>query len=232
MTITAGPSPLDNLLKAVKSEMKMDKDDEKESKSKAEETSSALFECEPPSKNPPPLFDESSLHALSTSNKHDSNPVKYPLSNTQILSLQTDGYLVIDNYIKDNELIQQVQTEIDTMRQAGKMKRAGLRRFNTENDKQNIEITGSGCREINGVYGCYKKCKDLAIVQLLSTHFKALCDVCYVKNHEYGIARIETTEKLSLFVSSKCCWIVFKYTNAMHFPIVYYVAECDGKNVM
>eukprot|EP01084_Bolivina_argentea_P099080 178111_1 len=227
MVITTGPTPLDNLLKAVKSDMKCD-NDQKESKQddNINEISSTIYQSEPPSKLPPSLLKKSHIQNLELLNKHDSNPMKFPLSNSQILELNKNGYITIDNFIKDKELIKNVQNEINEMNKNGKMKKAGLRRLRGKTEYDNIEILECIMPEINGIYAM-NKCKDLLTIpmQLLNKKYKILSDICYVKNNEFGIVRIEITEKLSLFVECTSCWIIFKYLELMEFPIIYYIAK-------
>jgi len=237
MTISAGPSPLDNLLKAVKSDMKSnDNDDDSKaanSDTTFKETSSTLFNTEPPTKTPSKIFTEINMQRLESLNQHATNATKFPLSNAQILSLQNEGYVVIDHFVSDEQLIKSVQKEIDGMHQSGKMKRAGLRKLNNPNEsRQNLEISHSGTTEINGLY---ELCKDVTccapIQLLLKAKYALITDVCYHKSNEYAIAHIQTTEKLALFVDSKTCWIAFKFVQSMQFPIIYYVACGDQQDI-
>ena len=232
ITIDQRPRRIDKLMKAVQSHIQST-DDEKShnmvnpqtsENDQIEETSSTLYDCDPPTKIPPPLFSESALKHLSSRNQHDSNPTKYPLSNEHIVNLQHDGYVIIDDFISDQGLIKKVQSEIDSMQKSGKMKRAGLRRLN-ESDLVNLEITGFGASEINGIY---EKSKSL---NSLKSHFRIFGDIGYVREDRYFMIQIETTPKLALFVDStngkesKSCWIICAVSDEVSFPIIYYVGS-------
>ena len=232
MTISTRPSPLDKLLKSVKSDMASDRKQKEVKSNTTAEASSTIFQCQPPSNKPPPLFEEANLQNVESSNKHKSNPKKYPLSNEQIFSLQHNGYVVIDDFISNQAVIQSVQNEIDLMNKLGKMKQAGIRKLNGQNNRNNIEISKSACTEINGIYQMHKMSEDphASPIQLLvNDGFIIISDVYYLKDDAFAMVQIETTQKLKLFVETKMCWIICKYLPNMQFPIIYYVASDECK---